>query len=101
MDMCQSRMKCLRERYCREKKSTVIECRSGAKAPTKEPWPLMVALNFLNDHIRPRQTYTNFDVHTAEQEVLGANDTQPIEDSTEATNFDRYVLKFSKIYFVW
>ena len=71
------------------------------KLQQKEPWVLMVALSFLNDHTRPRQTYNSFNVtNTAEQEVLDSNDVQSIEDSTEATHFGRYVLKFSKIYFI-
>ncbi|XP_068081882.1 uncharacterized protein [Anabrus simplex] len=57
---CQSRVKCLRERYCKEKKLLEMETRSGAGKSFKKPWPLMEAMSFLDDHIKPRKTYSNF-----------------------------------------
>ncbi|XP_034945897.1 transcription factor Adf-1-like [Chelonus insularis] len=64
MDMtshnCQSRWKRLRGYFSKERKKRGDEARSGSKGEVRKPWPLYKVINFLEETMHRRRTYSSF-----------------------------------------
>ncbi|PSN40156.1 hypothetical protein C0J52_14089 [Blattella germanica] len=67
VSLCQNRIKCLRERYCRERKAYDKELKSEGSTSGRQVWPLMDAMSFLEDHIRKRKSYTHLTLSDHDQ----------------------------------